>query len=167
MKTSMNYVQGFVIRKRVSQYNIATLYLYSIFCNDKQKKFTFFRDLQKSITTLLEDIESERTKHATQSIRYSHKNKPEKTREKGDTVKRPVVANNNKKSIIDNQDTPENQTCSRVSSSTTISGCITDNSLSTLKTFDNIDFQNDLLHLEAKIDVVGNTLQQQKNVRVT
>jgi len=56
---------------------------------------------------------------------------------------------------------------SRVSSSTTISSCVTDNSLSTLKTFDNIDFQNDLIHLEAKIDVVGDTLHKQKNIRVT
>ena len=130
------------------------------------------RDFQSSIANLLEDIEAERVKHAKNPMKirqmtsidrkYSIEKsvprkkieKPRKTREPDiNPVVHPKLSIPSISSLSDD---------TKNTISTNLSGFNTNSSVSTLKTYDNIEFQNDLIHLETKIDVVKDALQSQQ-----
>uniref|UniRef100_A0A7M5VFR2 Uncharacterized protein n=1 Tax=Clytia hemisphaerica TaxID=252671 RepID=A0A7M5VFR2_9CNID len=142
---------------------------------------TLNKDLQNSISNLLEDIESERAKNEVKrqqkplsehrSTRHNidsrsskgigkRDNRDERKLSRSKHEPKPIdSAVSNSLSIISS----ESNTLSTVSN--TLSSTNTNSSVSTLKTFDNIEFQNDMIHLETKIDVLGDALyglQKQK-----
>ena len=145
--------------------------------------FLFYnRDLQSSITNLLEDIENERSKHEKKrtltkpilpSNRTNHKVKSRDEKQwKQDTSNNGDKASYAAKDLGKRDETKDNYvlkkdkstiTVSVIDSSTTLSTNYTNSSISTLKTYDDIDFQNNLIHLETKIDVIGDALKQKKN----
>ena len=133
------------------------------------------RDFQLSITNLLADIEAERVKHSTKLNKKP--NKTEKHFEgqpilSGDTYKKSCLLQ--KKICPDYIQQKPKMVLSCLSSlfnsnntdSTNLSCFGTNSSVSTFKTYDNIEFQNELIHLETKIDVVKDALNVQKNFRI-
>ena len=127
------------------------------------------RDLQSSIANLLKDIEAERVKHATNPMKIRQTMSIEKI------IPRKKIENSHKKrengpspAIHQRLSTPNISSFSsdtKDTKSTNLSSFNTNSSVSTLKPYDNIEFQNDLIHLETKIDVVKDALQlQQKHL---
>ena len=145
-----------------------------------------FSDLQESISKLLEDIQWQHEKlHRNRPPSLSNEKKDNQKKLFKDAIASTNDRHQHREAIVlqdicNDVITASNQRETKVvlersfSHDTIRSSCeqsenvlcssasVTNSSVSTLKTFDNIDFQNDLLYLDTKLDVVQHELHRKQ-----